>query len=65
MARRAGNAERAKAAGKDHLGATNTRGQGSLSVPADEMALFRELNPGATDDEIRRFYNADRKRFGG
>ena len=64
-ARRAGNAERAKAAGKDHLGATNTRGQGSLSVPADEMALFRELNPGATDDEIRRFYNADRKRFGG
>ena len=64
-ARRAGNAEKAKAAGKEHLSATSSRGQGSLNVPSDEMALFRELNPGATDEEIRRFYNADRKRFGG
>jgi len=64
-AERAGNAARAKAAGKEHLTATGTRGRGSLSVPADELALFRELNPGVSDEDIRKYYNADRKRFGG
>lgn len=54
----------AKGAGKDHLSATSSRGQGALDVPPDELALFRELNPGASDAEIRSFYNKDKKRFG-
>lgn len=64
-ARRAGYAERAKAAGKDHLGATQTRGQGAVSVPSSVLALYRELNPGMTDAEIQKHYNADVKKFGG
>ena len=62
--RRAEENARAKAAGKDHLSATTTRGRGSLSVPAGEMAVIRALLPDATDEEIRRYYNQDRKRFG-
>ena len=57
-------AARAKAAGKDHLSATTSRGRGALSVPAGEMAIIRALLPDATDEEIRRYYNQDRKRFG-
>ena len=63
-ARRAEDAARAKAAGKDHLSATTSRGRGALSVPAGEMAIIRALLPDATDEEIRRYYNQDRKRFG-
>ena len=54
----------AKGTGKDHLQPTSSRGQGALDVPPDELALFRELNPGASDAEIRAFYNKDKKRFG-
>ena len=54
----------AKAAGKGHLSSTSTRGEGALPVPADEMALIRELNPGLSDAEIQKYYNADRKKFG-
>ena len=61
--RRAEDAARAKAAGKDHLSATTSRGRGALSVPAGEMAIIRALLPDATDEEIRRYYNQDRKRF--
>ena len=61
---RAEEAARAKAAGKDHLSATTSRGRGALSVPAGEMAIIRALLPDATDEEIRRYYNQDRKRFG-
>ena len=61
--RRAEEKARAKAAGKDHLSATASRGRGSLSVPAGEMAIIRALLPDATDEEIRRYYNQDRKRF--
>ena len=63
-AERAGNAALAKNAGKAHLTATGTRGAGLPEVPADEMALFRKLNPGVSDAEIRKYYAADRKRFG-
>ena len=46
------------ARGKDHLTAgTVPRGKGAVSVPADEMALFREMNPNATDAEIQTYYN--------
>lgn len=55
----------AKAAGKSHLQGTSQRGTGALDVPADELAIFRELNPGASDEDIRKYYNKDRKRFGG
>lgn len=61
---RAREAARVKAASKDHLNATTSTGLGALPVPGDEMALFRELMPDAAEAEIRRYYNADRKRFG-
>ena len=55
----------AKGAGKDHLVGTSQRGAGALDVPADEMAFFKAVNPDATDEEIRKYYNSDRKKFGG
>lgn len=46
---------------KDHLTATGgQRGVGAAPVPADEMALFRLINPGATDAEIQDYYNKKR-----
>ena len=43
---------------KDHMTRTVTpKGPGAASVPADEMALFRQFNPGATDAEIQAYYN--------
>ena len=54
----------AKGTGKDHLNATNQRGSGALDVPKEDMAYFRALIPEASDDEIRKYYNADQKRFG-
>ena len=57
-------AEKAKATSKGHLTATKQQGEGALSVPADEMALFRELMPDATAEEIQKYYHADRKRYG-
>ena len=62
--RRSRETARLQAASKDHLSATETRGLGSLPVPGEEMALFRELLPEAGEAEIRRYYNADRRRFG-
>ena len=61
---RAREAAQVRAASKDHLNATSSTGLGGLPVPGDEMALFRELMPDAAESEIRRYYNADRKRFG-
>lgn len=60
----AAEAARIKAASKEHLSATGTRGQGAISVPPDEMALFREFLPNATPEEIQAYYNQDRKRYG-
>ncbi|MBP5729547.1 MAG: hypothetical protein J6Y48_20970 [Clostridia bacterium] len=54
----------AKAAGKQHLSSTNQRGNGALDVPADEMALYCELNPEMTEKEIRDHYNKYRKQTG-
>ena len=48
---------------KDHLTATGSqRGAGAAAVPADEMALFRLINPGATDAEIQAYYNKQKNR---
>lgn len=47
---------------KDHLkGMGPQRGQGSSPVPPDEMAMFRLLNPGATDAEIQAYYNKQKR----
>lgn len=55
-AARAAGANNAR--GKDHMtGLAPTRGGGNLSVPADELAVFRAFNPNATDAEIQAFYN--------
>ena len=62
--RRTAERIRGKAAGKDHLSATSTRGQGGVSVPAGEMAIIRALLPDASDEEIRRYYRQDKQRFG-
>ena len=51
------------ARGKDHLRSTgNAQGSGALSVPAEEMAMFRLFNPNATEAEIQKFYNKHHKR---
>lgn len=46
------------ARGKDHMTPTaSPRGGGSVSVPAEDLAIFRQFNPGATDAEIQAYYN--------
>ena len=48
--------------GKDHMNATVTpRGTGSISVPAADLAMFRQFNPGATDAQIQAYYNKYKK----
>lgn len=43
---------------KNHMNATGApRGGGAISVPAADMALFRQFNPDATDAEIQAYYN--------
>lgn len=43
---------------KDHLRpTTGQQGTGAVSVPADEMAMFRAINPGATEAQIQAYYN--------
>lgn len=50
------------ARGKDHMTATAApRGAGSISVPAADLAMFRQFNPGATDAEIQAYYNKYKK----
>ncbi len=50
------------ARGKEHLKATDTpRGPGAVSVPPDELTLFRELMPGASDADIQAYYNQYKK----
>lgn len=58
------NRAAAKAGSKAHLNATKQQGAGALSVPSDQMELFRALNPGASDADIQRYYNADKQKFG-
>lgn len=51
--------------GKEHLNPVgNTRGNGAISVPSDEMALYRAFNPKATDAQIQAHYNKYKKQGG-
>ena len=46
-----------QAAGKKHLKPTGNNGSGDdVQVPADVMAMYREMNPKATEAEIRKNY---------
>ena len=47
---------------KDHLNSvTNSRASGMKEVPAAELAMFRAINPHATDAEIQAYYNKNCK----
>ena len=55
----------ANARGKSHLNAAPpSRGEGAVTVPAAEMALYRQLNPEATETEIQAAYNKYAKETG-
>ena len=56
---------RSQKAGKAHLQASTSRGGGSVSVPAPELRLYRELLPGLSEAEYRRHFNEERKRARG
>ena len=46
-----------QAAGKKHLKTTGQNGAGNeVHVPAETLAIYREMMPNATDDEIRAHY---------
>ena len=46
-----------QATGKQHLKPTGNNGAGDdVQVPADLMAMYREMNPKATDADIRKNY---------
>lgn len=48
--------------GKNHMtGAATPRGGGSVSVPAADLEMFRQFNPGASDAEIQAYYNKYKK----
>ena len=57
-------AAKAKAASKGHLNGTKAGADGEIPVPKEEMAIFRSLMPNATEAEIRKYYNEDRKIYG-
>jgi len=47
-----------RARGKDHLSATATaRGAGAMSVPNEQLQMFKLLNPTATPEQIQAYYN--------
>lgn len=53
---------RNNAANKGHLNSSSPHGTGGITVPDDVMSEFRLINPNASDDEIRAFYQRDLKR---
>lgn len=42
---------------KKHLSPPAARGAGAAEVPAEELAIYRALNPGVSESEIRKHYN--------
>lgn len=54
------------ARGKEHLGATgSSRGAGAVSVPQEQMKMYRLFNPSMTDAQIQAHYNKTLKQRGG
>ena len=47
--------------GKQHMGATQTRGSGAAPVPQDIKEMYRALNPGVTDAEISAHWQKNHK----
>lgn len=47
---------------KNHLDRTTTRGAGAVTVPKDEVEMYRALNPGITDAEIQAHYSKYKQR---
>lgn len=45
---------------KEHLTATKTRGEGSVSVPREVKEMYRAIMPGITDTEIQKHYGRSR-----
>lgn len=44
--------------GKNHLAATgNSRGAGAMTVPSEELKMFKLFNPNATPEQIQAYYN--------
>ena len=62
---RGSKAAQAKAAGKNHLTGTRTRGGGDVMVPEETKAMYKMLMPDMSDEEIQKAYNADVKKYGG
>ena len=50
------------AQGKQHVGQTQTRGAGAVSVPAEVMEQYHAFNPDATEAEIRAHYAKNHKK---
>lgn len=54
------------ARGKDHLNPIGSPiGNGAVSVPSEEMRIFRMMNPNATEAQIQEFYNKYKAKQGG
>ena len=54
------------ARGKEHLSATgSSRGAGAVSVPQEQMKMYRLFNPSMTDAQIQAHYNKTLKQRGG
>lgn len=49
--------------GKGHMEKSKSRGDGGITVSADVIADFQQLNPGKSVDEIRAFLARDAKRM--
>lgn len=47
---------------KNHLDRTTTRGAGAVTVPKEEIEMYRALNPGITDAEIQAHYSKYKQR---
>ncbi|GEM_PF-2876065 len=45
---------------KEHLTATKTRGEGTVSVPREVKEMYRAIMPGITDAEIQKHYGRSR-----
>lgn len=52
------------AASKDHLTKSSPHGKGGVQVPPDQLALYRQLVPDATDEEIKKHYERHAKKKG-